>query len=147
MFDMKNILLAALLLMVGCQSADPEGETTAAPPATTPDDVAPATGADLFVGKVWMSEDSSAVPGTMRVFLPDGTLLLGSCWETYRLAEWRAETERTLVWQEDSEDIRADIEELTGGALRLRMALKEDTEVQIFRSAEVPYLCPEMPIE
>jgi hypothetical protein len=55
-----------------------------------------------FVGKAWMSTDPSAASGTLRIFLPDGTLVMDSCGETYRLARWRAIDERRIEWQEDS---------------------------------------------
>ena len=32
-----------------------------------------------FVGKIWRSTDPSAAPGSLRVFLPDGTLVMVSC--------------------------------------------------------------------
>ena len=38
-----------------------------------------------FVGKIWLSTDASAPLGTFRIFLPDGTLVMDSCVETYRL--------------------------------------------------------------
>nr|MDQ3417829.1 hypothetical protein [Acidobacteriota bacterium] len=60
-----------------------------------------------FVGKVWMSTDPSAAPGTLRIFLPDGTLLMDSCGETYRLARWRAIDDRRIEWTEDAARIEA----------------------------------------
>jgi hypothetical protein len=35
-----------------------------------------------FVGKIWLSTDASAAPGTFRIFLPDGTLVMDLCVET-----------------------------------------------------------------
>jgi hypothetical protein len=35
-----------------------------------------------FTGKMWLSTDAAAAPGTIRVVLPDGTLLIDSCGET-----------------------------------------------------------------
>ena len=43
-----------------------------------------------FVGKIWVSTDSSSPLGTFQSCLPDGTLVMDSCVETYRLAKWRA---------------------------------------------------------
>ena len=68
---MRPLTMALLLL-----SASP------AKPASAAQDSPPA---DL-VGKVWVSTDPSASPGTFRIFLADGTLVMDSCGETYRLA-------------------------------------------------------------
>ena len=32
-----------------------------------------------FVGKIWIATDPSAAPGTFRIFLPDGTLVMDLC--------------------------------------------------------------------
>ncbi len=45
----------------------------------------------------------------MRVFLPDGTLVMGSCWETYRLAQWRQVSDRFLMIVEDGQEIPTEI--------------------------------------
>jgi hypothetical protein len=76
-----------------------------------------------FVGKVWVSTDASAAPGTFRIFLPDGTLVMDSCWETYRLAPWRTIDGRRIEWTEDTARIVAQITQLTGERLHLRLQL------------------------
>ena len=54
-----------------------------------------------FVGRTWLSTDASAPPGTLRIFLADGTLLMDSCGETYRLAKWRSLGAGRIEWTED----------------------------------------------
>ena len=66
-----------------------------------------ATRQPQFVGKAWLSTDADASPGTLRIFLPDGTLLMDSCGETYRIARWRALDEHRLEWTEDTARIEA----------------------------------------
>lgn len=39
-----------------------------------------------LLNKVWVQQGESASPGTMQIFLADGTLVSDSCWETYRLS-------------------------------------------------------------
>src|SRR5262245_13035977 len=38
-----------------------------------------------LTSRVWARADAIGPPGVMRVFLPNGTLVIDSCWETYRL--------------------------------------------------------------
>jgi len=97
-----------------------------------------------FVGKSWMSTDSSAVPGTLRIFLADGTLVMDSCFETYRLARWRAIDERQIEWQEDTARIRAEVTEVSSNQLQLRLHLVSEVKEENYRLAEVPFLCPDI---
>ncbi|MEO6212744.1 MAG: hypothetical protein ABIP65_03855 [Vicinamibacterales bacterium] len=90
-----------------------------------------------FVGKVWMSTDTSAAPGTVRIFLPDGTLLMDSCGETYRLARWRAIDNRRIEWTEDAARIEAQIARLTEEDFRLRLQLAEGVKFPVPWGARV----------
>ena len=92
-----------------------------------------------------MSTDASAARGTLRLFLPDGTLVMDSCWETYRLARWQATGDRQLEWHEDTARIEAEIVELTDQRLQLRLKLADGFKVESYRLAEVPFVCPDMP--
>ncbi|HMB92081.1 MAG TPA: hypothetical protein VKP65_14610 [Rhodothermales bacterium] len=139
---MQRLVFAALLLVaVGCQPSPPSDTTD-----TAADSVATLTSqAALLTDKVWVNADTSGLPGVMQIFLSDGTLLMDSCWETYRLTQWQVSAD-TLRWQEDTAEIQAQILELTETSLRLRLPLRADTLEQVFRVAEVPYLCPEMEV-
>jgi hypothetical protein len=101
--------------------------------------------ASPLVDRAWTRSDSTDLPGILRIFLSDGTLLMDSCWETYRLSRWRRESATTLVWQEDASEIRAEIVGLTGEELVLRLELRGGSEEQRYRAATVPFLCPDMP--
>jgi hypothetical protein len=96
-----------------------------------------------FVGKAWLSTDSSSARGTIRVFLPDGTLLMDSCGETYRLARWTPIDSTRIAWEEDRARIEADVAQAAAGILELRLHLKSELKVEHYRLAQVPYVCPD----
>jgi hypothetical protein len=96
-----------------------------------------------FIGKAWMSTDPSAASGTLRIFLPDGTLVMDSCGETYRLARWRAIDERRIEWQEDSARIEAEVTQVSSDQLQLRLHLVRELREENYRLAQVPFVCPD----
>ncbi len=96
-----------------------------------------------FVGKAWLSTDASAARGTIRVFLTDGTLLMDSCGETYRLARWTAIDSTRIAWEEDGARIEADVTQAAADVLELRLHLKSELKVERYRLARVPYVCPD----
>ena len=97
----------------------------------------------LFVGKTWLSTDSSAPRGTIRIFLPDGTLLMDSCGETYRLARWTSIDASRIAWDEDGARIEADVSQAGADVLELRLQLKSEEKIERYRLAQVPYVCPD----
>jgi hypothetical protein len=97
-----------------------------------------------LTNRVWVSAANSP-PGGMLIFMSDGTLLQDSCWETYRLSQWRLQPGQRIVWQEDTEEISATIEVLTATELTLRLALRSGPLEQSYVAAAVPYVCPDMP--
>ena len=130
-------LLAVCLLSTACG-----GSTGNSPHETTPP-VARAVQPE-FVGKVWVSPDASAPRGTLRIFLPDGTLVMDSCWKTYRLARWETLADRRIAWTEDTARIEA---EVVAGAdqLDLHLQLVDGVKNESYRLAQVPFVCPDMP--
>jgi hypothetical protein len=103
------------------------------------------TAPDLLVNRVWTRTDASGLPGIFRIFLANGTMVLDSCWETYRLVEWRRVADTSLVWREDVSDIQAEILVLNANELVLRLDLRGGSEEEHYQAASVPYLCPDMP--
>lgn len=102
--------------------------------------------APSFTGKVWTRADSPDLPGVMRVFLADGTLVMDSCWETYRLAQWKQVSDRSLTIVEDGQEIPAEILDAPENELRLRLTLVGgETKDEVYQPAPVPYVCPDMP--
>ncbi len=102
------------------------------------------TGTNRLTDRVWMRSDSTGLPGVMRIFLSDSTLLMDSCWETYRIARWQPTSDSTLRWREDQADIGATIRSLTDKDLTLVVRLRSGSEEQHYRAAPEPYVCPDM---
>lgn len=69
--------------------------------------------------RVWLDTGADAAPGTIRVFLSDGTLVTTSCGETYRLSPWRRVDDTVVAWEEDGVSLRAEILLLGPEALSL----------------------------
>ncbi|MGH2400518.1 MAG: hypothetical protein ACRDF6_11815 [bacterium] len=130
----ESALALALLLGAGCrrgsESADAGRRQSAAPGS--------------LADRVWVRSDSTGLPGVMQIFLSDSTLVMDSCWETYRLARWQMESDTTLRWQEDGADIRATIRSLNDKELVLLVRLRDGSQEQHYTAASVPYLCPDM---
>lgn len=76
------------------------------------------------------------------VFLPDRTLLMDSCFETYRLSQWGVADDK-IRWIEDTIPIEAEVVTPSKDELILRIA-GLDRE-QRYIAANVPYVCPDMP--
>jgi hypothetical protein len=101
-----------------------------------------------FTDRVWTRVgDSDDLPGVIRIFLSDGTLVQDSCWETHRLSSWQLVSDRTLSWDEDGETITADIVSLEPSDLVLALRLRNDTRTEHYVAATVPFVCPDMPKE
>jgi len=108
----------------------------------TDDDSAEAEGG--FTDKVWVRAGEDGTPGAMQVFLSDGTLVTDSCWETYRLSDWKMVDEHNLLWNEDGIDIGAEIVSVSASELVLKLAIEGGMQ-QRFVAAAVPSLSPDMP--
>ncbi|MBU1307566.1 MAG: hypothetical protein KKF33_18840 [Alphaproteobacteria bacterium] len=98
-----------------------------------------------FTNRVWVQADSSDLPGVMKIFLSDGTLVQDSCWETHRLSKWSMIGEADLTWNEDGMDISASIVSVSSNALHLQVQVGKERIDEHFTSAAVPFLCPDMP--
>ena len=101
--------------------------------------------ADL-TNRVWVKTgDEAALPGIIKIFLSDGTLVQDSCWETHRLSPWQMTSAGSLAWTEDGAEIKADIVTLTADALVLSLKLKGGAVEERYTPSPVPALCPDMP--
>jgi hypothetical protein len=80
----------------------------------------------------------------MRIFLKDGTLLMDSCWETYRLARWEKGSGNDISWNEDGREIRATVLAVSDREMTMRLDLVGGAEEQHFKIATTPYVCPDM---
>jgi hypothetical protein len=98
-----------------------------------------------LTNRVWVKEDDGGLPGVMRIFLSDGTLVQDSCWETHRLSEWKMTADNAVSWNEDGMDIAAEIVSVSADSLTLALKLGNDTVEERYTTASVPYVCPDMP--
>ncbi len=102
--------------------------------------------AELLEGRVWIDEGADAARGTLRAFLPDGTLVMTSCTETYRLAPWRWVEGATLVWEEDGRSLRAEVAVVERDEMVLVIDLGNgETLTRHYRAAAAPEVCPDLP--
>ena len=125
-------VVLALMACMGCRSGHtPKWNALAAPTSA-------------LVNRVWVRSDSTGLPGVMRIFLSDGTLLMDSCWETYQLVKWRAVSDSVVAWREGNIEVRGTILELASGRLVLRLDLVNGSQTEHYRVGSVPYLCPDM---
>lgn len=143
--------MAVLMTVALCGAACSKPESTAQIPAPPPPPAAPTTqeGAALgqpadprFIGKIWVSTTPGHSRGSLLIFAPDRSLLMDSCFETYRISQWGAEGDR-IRWIEDAIPIEATISMPNENELRLQLAGQD--KVQSYVTATVPYVCPDMP--
>ena len=99
----------------------------------------------LVVDRVWIATDESAARGTLRAFLSDGTLLMTSCGEPYRLAPWRWVEDARLVWEEDGAVLRAEVVLAERRTMVLAVEIGGEEVSQSYRAAEPPEVCPDLP--
>lgn len=130
-------MLALILAGCGGNDAPPAGDAAA---STTNPDPLPAGGA--FVGKVWIATTPGHALGEMVVFLPDRSLLMDSCFETFRISGWGVAGEH-IRWLEDSVPIEAAVSLPTPEELSLHIVGQQQPKTYV--SASVPYVCPDMP--
>lgn len=150
MHKQQNASLTVLMALLGaaaCSKQEPVAQTAAPPPPPA----APAAGvgeelgqpADpRFIGKIWVSTTPGHSRGSLMIFMPDRSLLMDSCFETYRISRWGAEGDR-IRWIEDAIPIEATISMPNENELRLQLAGQD--RVQSFVTPTVPYVCPDMP--
>jgi hypothetical protein len=136
---LARILVFAALLLPACERPDlavRQDEITTI--ETPPQSIA-------ITDRVWLRTDSTAAPGTLRIFLSNGTLLIDSCWETYRLSEWRQSPDSVVTWREDTSQIEARILAVSADSLTLRLLLSSGPSDEHYRPASAPWVCPDMP--
>jgi len=133
----RGAALGLALLIAGCGRVD------------LPEVAMPGSGSRdmraLVEDRVWVSTDESAAPGTLRAFLSDGTLVMTSCGETYRLAPWRWVEDARLVWEEDGAVLRGEVVVAERRTLVLAVEVGGETLTQSYRVAVPPEVCPDLP--
>jgi hypothetical protein len=94
-----------------------------------------------FIGRVWRSTKLGSPLGSILVFLPDRTLLMDSCFETYRVSKWGVAGDH-IRWLEDTVPIEAEV--VTPGKDELILRMGANLE-QRYVAMTDPYTCPDMP--
>ena len=140
--------ILALLTLWGVGVAVPHqawaDEITSEQSSSESDDDAGRSGG--LTDKVWVKAgEDAALPGVIKIFLSDGTLVQDSCWETHRLSAWQKTGAASVSWNEDGMDIKADIVTLTADELVLSLKLKGGPVEEHYTPAPVPSTCPDMP--
>src|SRR5687767_10717474 len=99
-----SVLVTLAVLGSAACSKPPAPAQTAAPPpaAATPATDELGQPADpRFIGKIWVSTTPGHARGSILIFLPDRSLLMDSCFETYRISQWGAQGDR-IRWIEEA---------------------------------------------
>lgn len=132
------ITRATIALLLGLAVAACNQSTTSQmPPAAAPT-ASEAPPDPAFVGKVWVSVTPGDPRGSIIVFLPDRSLLMTSCQETYRLSRWDI-TGDTIRWIENTVPIQADVSMPRPNELNLEIAGRD--RVQAYMAAPIPHVC------
>ncbi len=123
--------------VAGLPAAAQDGSTPPAESSSDDDE------GDELTDRVWVKAgDEASLPGVIKIFLSDGTLVQDSCWETHRLSAWQKSGDNAVTWNEDGMEIRADIVTLSADELVLRIA---GMDQERYTPATVPYVCPDIP--
>jgi hypothetical protein len=134
-----KIFVVALMLMSTLSACNRAPRTPAASAPAA--EVAQPPNTD-FIGRVWIATTPGSPRGSMVVFLSDRSLLMDSCFETYRISRWGVAGDR-IRWLEDTIPIEAAVSLPSKNEMTLRIA-GQDRE-QTYVAASVPYVCPDMP--
>lgn len=142
-----KLQLSSLALLALCACGGGSLPAPAQPAAANP----PAAGAGAerdepanpaFIGRVWRATSRGGPLGSIIVFLPDRTLLMDSCFETYRVSKWGVAGDR-IRWIEDTIPIEAEVVTPSPNELTLRIAGQD--RQQTYVAMTDPYTCPDMP--
>ncbi|HLS81870.1 MAG TPA: hypothetical protein VK025_10740 [Steroidobacter sp.] len=136
--------IAAVILAAGCGQREPAGGQQQATTQNQTEAAAQSESAAFprppFVGQAWLSVTRGHAPGSLRIFMEDGTLLMDSCTGTYRLAPWGMVAPDRIRWTEATVPIEAQFEQTRPNTLTLRIV--GVAEEQYYIRASAPYVCP-----
>jgi hypothetical protein len=144
---MSALMLVTALASTACSkppAPTPAAQTPppAAEPSTPTTDELGQPADPRFIGKIWVSTTPGHARGSILIFLPDRSLLIDSCFETYRISQWGAAGDR-IRWIEDTIPIEATLSMVSDKELRLQVPGQDNT--QSYVTATVPFVCPDMP--
>jgi hypothetical protein len=113
-----------------------------------PEVAMPGSGSDMaremVEDRVWLDTGDDVPAGSLRAFLTDGTLVMTSCVEVYRLAPWRWVEDSRLVWEEDGRSMHAEVVLAGRDEMVLAIELADGTVTRRFSAAQAPVVCPDL---
>lgn len=140
------MIFSAITVIAGCAKLDsdvaPSVDKATDAVVAQAAEPAPKPPALSFENVIWFRDDAGAPPGEIRVFAADGSLLMDSCFETFRIARWRRVDDDTIAWSEDTVEITADIVNATATNLTLALQLRNETVTQSWSQRDGEFLCP-----
>ncbi len=150
---MKSRTVSAIALSIlalaacGKKAEPPAPAPEPAPAAETPPPAGPAATAS-FIGRTWEVVDSQQVAkGSLRVFLPDGTLAMSDPGATPAFGSWKFEGGRLTIVEEGRE-YPTEILELSDRAFRIRMhSPGEPVEIAFAPASQALAAAPAAPDE
>jgi len=139
---MRMLLSFAMLALCACGGSQAPSQPAAAQsqPAAAAERDEPVNPA--FIGRIWRATTRGGPLGSILVFLPNRTLLMDSCFETYRVSKWGVAGDR-IRWLEDTVPIEAEVITPSRDELILRIA--GQNRDQMYIAMTDPYTCPDMP--
>jgi hypothetical protein len=162
---MKSFLLPSLSVLLvtlsACsQSSNAENQQRVAAPTAisqapsspvAPSQTSPVRDLSQLFSRIWRvtKAPSSPAPGSIYVFLPNGTLLQTSCGETYRIATWRVNKQSPEILRVTEDGRQAytfRIAGLTNTTLQLQRSLDRSNENQALTLTAVQqeFVCPDL---
>jgi hypothetical protein len=149
-FRVAVTLTLTLTLLACSPKPAPQAEQTQASSEVPSSTAASATNA--LVGKIWrISASPAPAPGSIFVFLPNGTLLETSCVETYRVAQWTRDpvaAQNIRVIEDGRLAFTAVIAATTDHTIKLNQTLSagsKETRELILTALEGESVCPDLP--
>jgi len=147
-----HALLLAATALAGCSPSGNTPEPVLPAPGPAPSQASnqtlppPLDRSALLQRHVWeLHSPAGRPPRSIYVFLPDGSLLMSSCVETYRIASWMLNDAGQVEIREDAQTrYLATITELTEATLKLKLNLISE-EIELgFRKTEPQTVCPDL---
>lgn len=139
--QLSSLAMLALYACGGSQApSQPAAAQSQAPAGAAAERDEPANPA--FVGRIWRSSASGKPLGSIMIFLPDRTLLMDSCFETFRVSKWGVAGNH-IRWIEDTIPIEAEV--ITPGPDELTLRIAGQDRDQTYIAMTDPWTCPDMP--
>jgi hypothetical protein len=145
--QLVKLQLASLVMLALCACGGGSPPPSPAPAAQPQSPTGAAPGNDEpanpgFIGRIWRASGSGKPLGSILIFLPDRTLLMDSCFETFRVSQWGVAGNR-IRWVEDSIPIEAEV--ITPSANELTLHMAGTNHDQTYVAMTDPWTCPDMP--